>query len=295
MYDMAHGMVPTHEIFREPFQVNIQLQDEPTPDSYRPWPGGDQLGKTMKMWKVQTRKFPDIDPGLVSDPYGFADSPDAEVISSGLNSKGPEAVAIGRHGNFFLWGFSAQPSDMTPEARKCFLNSICYIHKYDGQKPLVTKTSSGRGWALVYAGYMKTYPNEKFVEGMFPEDLRKRFGKDAQKYIDYYQTNLEYLHLVNRHFVVDEDVKSLGLSNRKVELLERCISLLEKGEQRDLAMRVLKRYTRESFADAAEWRAWLTKNREQLFFTDTGGYKFLVDPGAGTKPAATAAATPGQR
>jgi hypothetical protein len=236
--------------------------------------------------RVQTRSFPEIDPGLVSDPYGFADSPDAEVISGGLNSKGPEAVAVGRHGNFFLWGFSAQPSDMTPEARKCFLNSICYIKKYDGQKPLVAKTSSGRRWALVYAGYLKIITDENFISRLFPEELRKRFGKDPEKYMQYYQENMEYLHMPNGRIVVDEDVKGLGLSNRKVELLERCIGMLEKGEQRELAMRILKRYTRESFADAKEWRAWLEKNREQLFFTDTGGYKFLINPVATARPVA---------
>jgi hypothetical protein len=292
MEDRAHGVVLTHEIFNKPLKVEVKLEDRPTPDYYRHWPGGDQLGKTMKMWKVQNKNFPEIDPGLVSDPYGFADSPDAEVISSGLNSKGPEAVAIGRHGNFFLWGFSAQPSDMTVEARKCFINAICYIKKFDGQKPVVSKTSSGRRWALVHAGYVKTINDENFIKQLFPEELRKRFGKDADKYTKYYQENLEYLHLVSGHFLVDEDVKGLGLSNRKVELLDRCITMLEKGEKSDLALRILQRYTRESFPDAKQWRAWLEKNREKLFFTDTGGYKFLIAQAAAPETVTAAAAKP---
>lgn len=36
---------------------------------------------------------------------GFEDSPEAEVISSGVCAKSLDAVAIGRHGNFFHWGF----------------------------------------------------------------------------------------------------------------------------------------------------------------------------------------------
>ena len=232
----AHGVVPTHEIFQRPFKVDIQLTDEPTPEEYRHFPGGEELGKTMKMWKVQNKSFPEIDPGLVSDPYGFGDSPDAEAISSGLNSKGPDSVAIGRHGNFFLWGFSAQPSDMTAEGQKCFLNSICYIKKFDGQKPLVAKTSSSRLWALVYVGYLKTFNDQGLIKRLFPEDVRRRFGKDPQKYAQYYQENLECLHEVNRRIVVDEDVKSLGLSNRKVELLDRCIAMLERGEKPELAI-----------------------------------------------------------
>ena len=37
------------------------------------------LGDTMQVWHVQTKNWPEIDPGLVSTLYGFTDSPDAEV------------------------------------------------------------------------------------------------------------------------------------------------------------------------------------------------------------------------
>ena len=283
-------MVPTHEIFQKPIPVEIRWEERPTPENYRHWPGGDKLGKTMKVWKLQDKSFPEIDPGLVSDPYGFADSPDAEVISSGLNSKGPESVALGRHGNFFLWGFAAAPADMTPEGRKCFLNAVCYIHKFDGRRPSVLKTASGREWALVYAGYLKSITDEDFLKQLFPQELRDRFGKDPDKYRQYYQENLEYLIPAKSGYAVDEDVKGLGLSNRRVELLDRCVGLLEKGEQQELALRVLKRYTDEKFAEPKEWRAWLDRNRERLFFTDTGGYKFLVAPAPPDKPAPRPAA-----
>ncbi len=313
-------MVPTHEIFQKPFAVNLEFEDEPTPADYRHWPGGDKLGEKIKVWRVQTKNFPEIDPGLVSDPYGFADSPDAEVISSGLNSKGPESVALGRHGNFFLWGFSASPSDMTPDGRTCFLNAICYIKKFDGQRPMVRKTSQGRRWALVYAGYPKMFSEDRVkqmveefrkrkdempeelrkqvgddpegyyrkmmqssldsIMQMFPKDLRDRFGMDADKYRRYYEENLEYLHPspTGGSLAVDEDVKALGISNRNVELLDRCIGMLGDDSERDRAMRILKRYTSENFDNADQWRGWLNKNRDRLFFTDTGGYKFLIAP-----------------
>ena len=77
----------------------------------------DTSGENLKVWKVETKSFPAIDPGLVYHPYGFEDSPDAELIASGLNSKDPHAIALARQGNFFLWGFSASPSDMTFDAQ----------------------------------------------------------------------------------------------------------------------------------------------------------------------------------
>jgi hypothetical protein len=180
---------------------------------------------------------------------------------------------------------------MTSEGQKCFLNAICYIQKFDGQKPLVAKTSSGRRWVLVYAGYMKTVTDENFTKNLFPQELYKRFGKDADQYIRYYQENMEYLHSAGGRIEVDEDVKGLGLSNRKIELLDRCVSLLEDQEKRDLALRILKRYTLENFQDAKEWREWLEKNRDRLFFTDTGGYKFMTAPASVTTAAKGTATT----
>ena len=277
-------MVPSHEVFRRPLPVDLRLEDRPTPAHYRDWPGGAKLDKTIKVWRVQTRSFPQIDPGLVADPYGFGDSPDAEVISSGLNSKGPDSVALGRQGNFFLWGFSASPRDMTPEARKCFVNAVCYIRRFDGQKPLVRRTQSGREWALVYSGYLRQFADQGFIKDLFPEDLLRRFGKDPEKFLAYYAENLEYLRPAGRGFAVDEDVKGLGLSNRKVELLDACVAMLERGDRPELARRILGRYTTESFADAKGWRGWLESHRGRLFFTDVGGYKFLVAPESLVKP-----------
>jgi hypothetical protein len=115
---------------------------------------------------------------------------------------------------------------------------------------------------------------------MFPKDLRDRFGMDADKYRRYYEENLEYLHPspTGGIFGVDEDVKALGISNRTVELLDRCIDMLDDDSARDRALRILKRYTSEKFTNDDQWRGWLDKNRGRLFFTDTGGYKFLITP-----------------
>ncbi len=94
------------------------------------------------MWRVQTEGYQDGSRqliGLVSDFNGFLDSPDTEVLSSGVNTKGPSSVAIGRHGNFLQWGFAASPTWMTDEAKLVFVNAIHYIAKFDGQAPVARK------------------------------------------------------------------------------------------------------------------------------------------------------------
>lgn len=167
---------------------------------------------------------------------------------------------------------------MTPEARTCFVNSVCYIKKFDRQKPIVHRVAQGREWALHNAGLLRVISNDNIMNMLFPEELRRQFGKDPEKYLAYYRENLEYLHPSAATLVVDEDVKGLGLSNRKIELLDRCVAMLGKGERPALALRILKRYTKERFDDAESWRIWLEKHRSRLFFTDVGGFKFLIVP-----------------
>ncbi len=187
--DAAHDVRAEHEIFHKPFKVDLAFEDRPTPRNYGGWPEGETLGPTMKVWKVQERGWsadrPDdfsILPGMVADPYGFEDSPDAEILASGINTKSPIAVAIGRHGNFLLWGFYSAPSGLTPQARKCLVNAICYIRKYDGQKPLVHKVRAqvARQWALVYAfSYKEASDPLRFSESQ-PESVRKDSKKLAE-------------------------------------------------------------------------------------------------------------------
>jgi hypothetical protein len=315
---VAHGIASGHEIFRSPNQVELTIEDYPTPPHYRGVTSGQPIGKTLKVWRVQTKEYPDVDYGLVSNPWDFEASPDAEVIASGINEKTPRSVALGRQGNYFLWGFSAPPSAMTDEARKCFVNVVCYIKKFDGQRPIVRKVERefSRDWALMLSHNLATLFDEKTfinslpevirkdpalvarqrraslaVVGMvFPEVVRKQCGTDAQKYIAWVQDNFEWLRPGDNNrsdlpqINADEDAKLAGPSNRTIEALESWVKLLERNERADVALRLLKRYTGEQFADAKSWRSWLDKNRDCLFFDEVGGFVFRVAPPGLTAP-----------
>ena len=54
--------------------------------------------------------------------------------------------------------------------------------------------------------------------------------------------------------------------------------MLERKDQPELATRLLERYTQEEFDTAQRWRDWLEGNRNRLFFSDVGGFKFFVGP-----------------
>jgi len=117
--------------------VEIKLESAKTPSSYlRTLPAGKTLGETMSVWKVQDTNNNVGKAGAASDIIKPEDNPDAEAILLGFAPGKPYlATGIGRHGNFMQWGWSASPSQMTPAGRDLFINSICYIDKFDGIAP----------------------------------------------------------------------------------------------------------------------------------------------------------------
>ena len=116
-----------------------------------------------------------------------------------------------------------------------------------------------------------------------PERVQKEFGTDWERYIAYYTENRPYIYLPTSEgqpvweFEIDEDAKQLGIANHDIRLLDRCVELLESQQDEALANRLLARYTNQSFETVLEWKQWLDASREYLFFSDTGGYKFLID------------------
>lgn len=134
----AHGVKTDHPIFNTPVKVELTMEQRTTPDNYKHYYNGRNLKDNMPMWRVQNEGYLDgkgYPAGLVSTGKGYTDAPDAEVISNGVCAKSIDSVALARHGNFFHWGFSAAPDDMTEEARQVFLNAVHYIAKFDGEKP----------------------------------------------------------------------------------------------------------------------------------------------------------------
>ncbi|MBS1605697.1 MAG: protein-disulfide reductase DsbD N-terminal domain-containing protein, partial [Bacteroidetes bacterium] len=133
---------------------------------------------------------------------------------------------------------------------------------------------------------------EDYVKGFAGQELFAKFGTNTAKYHKYYRDNYEYYYPLDAYSLqLDEDAQRLGISNRKVEILEKCVSLLERGKDTAMAMRVLRRYTMERFAAAAEWRAWLTQNKDRLFYTEAGGFKFIVNARVAGEQVAVSQAT----
>ena len=279
MGDAAHAGSLEHEVFNRPFKVHPKYTYIVTPDNYRHFPGGEKLPEEMKVWYVQhiaqrIRPF-----STVSRSWGYNDSPDAEALVAGYNTgKEYGAVGVGRHGNFLQWGFSGLPSQMTPAGRNFFLNCICYISKFDGKAPLIHRRSSDRFNPVRLAMAMSFIKDKKFFSSTFSPELMKEYENNWQGLMKYYQENYEFIYH-DESYLIDGELKSLGIqSNRKISTLEQLISLLKDPQRRDTARLLLGRYTQQSFKDQEQYMKWYQTNKERIYFSDVGGYKFFVIP-----------------
>jgi len=280
MGDAAHGESLDHEVYRAPFAVQPPFESWDTPDNYKSRSlGAEKLPDKMKVWLVQKTGM--SFGSVVATVYGFTDSPDAEVLAPGFNTgKEYGAVGVGRHGNFLQWGYSAPPSQMTEAGQKFFLNCVHYIRRFDGKTPLVRHKSSPRVDTLRLGGIMNRIDGDRkeFFCGIFPSELYPKYGSDPDGLVKYYKENLEWVYR-EKVFKVDEELKALGIaSNRKVESLRRLIELLDDAGQADTARRILVRYTDQRFDSSRQWRQWYEDNKDRIFFTDVGGYKFMAAP-----------------
>jgi rRNA maturation endonuclease Nob1 len=334
----AHNIETKHPIFNQPFKVKLTYTNKPTPKNYHLFPSGQNLTEQMPMWRVQKEGYKDekgYRVGLVSRRAGFTDSPEAEFIAGGVNTKDAEAVAIGRHGNFFLWGFSGSPDYMTDEARLVFANAVVYMKTFNGQKIIARKYQQTipvrdemvndmlyRITKEAYQHYLKyeEEANKSMADAIAKVKKKKEDGitlsesesaflnakasiKESTTWAKYFRMmtsqffkdeyvenpgalkeflvkNREYMYCdpaAQYSLKIDEDAQVVSISNRDIKLLYKAVELMQKGEQVEMANRILSRYTREKFSTANEWKQWLDANRKKLFFTDAGGYVWLVN------------------
>ena len=344
----AHSMDLGHPIFNQPFPTAITQTLQPTPEDalhyayFQDWAVPD----SVMMWAVNTQGYmttEGFNAGMVSRPWGYCDSPDCEVMSSGVCAKTIDAVAIGRHANFLHWGFAGSPLYMTEEAKVVFANAVVYIARFGGQTAIarkhndriatrdylkelkwcvsreyyaqrletdslfyanlqeayasaLSKVARGQADSLtaseqyVYqAGGVQVPPRKTYAEYLKQflsrrgDNLFERFGTDEAAYIAYFNDNEPYLYGGKGMYqmTLDDDCKAWGIANNDIRLLDKAISCLERGEETERAWRVLDRYTLCEFTEPAQWRTWYKKYRSKLFFTESGGWYFLVnDAGA---------------
>ena len=336
--DKAHHWNAEHPIFKGPVKVVINAMMEPTPAPALEVARimGETLPAETEMFQMQTVNYeqnPHFRIGMVSRPGGYLDSPETEVISSGKCAKSIDAVALGRHANWFTWGFSASPAYMTEAGKALFINTIVYMKQFAGQHPIAHKFNDGvatRDHIGMYRNRMtrstwedynrsnrefnqmvdslkavikaqrergeevdpnfaiyEQFPEQKMLtyrEFLKQQDRGKGlyavFGTNEKAYQEYYDKNDGWFWCPDGSYdlVIDDEVRYLGIANNDIRLLDKCIAMLENNDpEQDIAETLLRRYTLCRFETPEEWRKWFETYKDKLFFTEGGGYLWLVN------------------
>ena len=110
-------------------------------------------------------------------------------------------------------------------------------------------------------------------------DLYEKFGDNVDEYVKYYTENRPYFYGSFSDYGVklDEDAKSLGIANNDKRILDKAISLWESNQDVEKAKRILYHYTLLRYDNANQWRLWYNKYQSKLFFTESGGWLWLVN------------------
>ncbi len=227
-------------------------------------------------------------PGWCTYTYEHEQAPELEVLCGGINSKTPKAGAIWRQGNLLHFGFDLAPSEMTDAGRALLVNAVAYIARFTDDRPIVrTPCVFTQGKRIFDRGAIA-----RAVEGadadprrleyyLEKETYKKLKGKTREQLVEWLKGARDYLHAGSGEgLIVDAEARSFGVPPASLDFFPKAIAALGDPEREKLARRLLGRYVPDGPGpeEAGKWRAWWTENRPYLFFSDTGGYRWYIDP-----------------
>lgn len=260
----AHHLNTEHPIFKGPLETVVPTMImKKTPSGIYHYSTGDTVPKEIPMWRVQTVGYDEgIDKcriGLVSRGNRFTEGPDEEVISSGVCQKDVGAVALGRQGNFFLWGFGASPAQMTEEAKKVFVNVVAYMNQFDGKIPITKKY------------------NERMAT---TDDVREIAANASMKTYEEYKNEIEVFNEQNekeKKRIDEKKASGQALTSSEEQSLQY-IGRAEKIESYEEFLKgIMGKFSQRFGTNTEAFQKYIKDNFDYLYCNPDGFYEFGVD------------------
>ena len=279
-----------HEIFKSPIPIDIKKTIAiPTVKQFAP----ELKSETMEVLPLidgitnYARAVEDNARGWATHYYEFADMPDVEFFSGGINSQTPRSSALWRQGNLLHFGFEQSPAQLNKPGQAMLVNSVAYISRFTEDRPIDVTPSV---FAKEKIGISRRRAKRYFTDPQFrfewatnalsartiaAVDLKDRAAAQA-----WYETNGQWLHPAQGNLLeVDEEAKSLGTPFDSPDFLPKTMAALR--EKKDRAAVLLERYVSnrpESGADVVACEKWWQENAPYVFYSELGGYQWYIDP-----------------
>jgi hypothetical protein len=273
-----------HPLFRSPepldFSETVEIE---TPDA---WKHGISASTVRVLPLVKDVDAPLRD-GWCTYTYEHLQAPELEIVCGGVNAKTHRASAIWRQGNLLHFGFEPSPADFNANGTSLLINAICYIARFTDDRPIIRRSSEGR--VLDRDAIRRLIDNEQrdltpYLSWFFPNGtlLTRLNGMTRDELGRWFESNRHYLSADRRgKFFLDQEAMDFGVPPDSIEFIPSAIEALQRQDDRQrLAVTLLGRYApggpNEFTADA--WQRWWESNRRYLFFSDSGGFRWYVDP-----------------
>ena len=282
-------MLRDHVLFQNPLPIDIKKTTTiKTPDDFKDEIKAARI-EVLPLTRDPKAKLP---PGWCTYTHEHESAPELEVICGGINSKTPKAGAIWRQGNLLHFGFEQSPAEMNETGRSLLVNAIAYISRFTEDRPIILTPSAFapqrhrildreaiarlvQDKARDLREYLKFYLSTELyneLKGMSREDLD-----------EWFRENRPWIRAGEKGgLMLDEEARTFGEGPAQPAFFDKAIrAFADNGDQADLARRLLERYAPDGPGESASreaWTAWHRANQPYLFFSDTGGYRWYLDP-----------------
>jgi hypothetical protein len=272
-----------HELFQQPVQVDLNKSVEiEVPDA---WKREIKNGPINVLPLVGGSKQQYRD-GWCTYTYEHVQAPELEIVCGGINAKTPRASGIWRQGHLMHFGFEQGPDELNENGLTLLVNSICYISRFTEDRPIVRTPSVfySNVRLLDRAVIDRLIENEArdldlYLNAYLSEEERELVrGKDRKALKVWYEAIRGFLHADERgKFKIDKEAQRFGIANDSPAFIP---SIVDAADRVDLAQTLRKRYVAigPETDSLQPWHEWWDANRDYLFFTDTGGFRWLLDP-----------------
>lgn len=297
-----------HEIFQTPVRIDVSATvNIPTPTPFVPELKTDTISVLPLVDNITNfhTVINNYQRGWATHYYEFADMPEVEVFSGGINEQTPRSAAFWRQGNLLHFGFEQSPAEMNETGRAMLVNAITYISRFTEDRPIdVTPSVFGQEKIAVSRnrakGYFTNYPRE--VTNVFSAATLATFDwqnaikpkagfellvarddkKNAPNATEWFESARPWLHPNAGNFLeIDTEAKSLGVPFDAPDFLPKTIAALRDEKTKSTASVLLTRYVFQPFGtntSADKWEKWWQENSPYLFYSELGGYRWYIDP-----------------
>ena len=286
---VAYG-IKEHEVFKSPVPVDITATTNiPTPEQFQdelkvPTIPVLPLVDGIRQYHTVIR---DYSPGWSTHYFEFADMPEVEFFSGGINEQTPRSAAFWRQGNLLHFGFEQSPAQLNAAGRALLVNAIVYISRFTEDRPIdITpsvfgqeKIATSRRRATNYL--LSADSKLQWATNEFSAATLASFNwHDHAQAVAWARTNATWLHPGPGNFLeVDAEAKSLGIPFDSPDFLSKTIAALHDEKTRTLAAAVLARYVSDGpIGDAPAWDRWWSENAHYVFYSELGCYRWYIDP-----------------